>query len=70
MLKKKQPMESAIMHVHLKNEDCYKWLRFFKESENWQADQIADYQLRETKSIVQHAYEHSKAYGDCMTTPA
>jgi len=50
------------IHADLKNPDYAAWKQFLRDSESWTRDQIADYQLREIKRIVQHAFENSPSY--------
>ncbi|CUU01312.1 hypothetical protein JGI3_00494, partial [Candidatus Kryptobacter tengchongensis] len=50
------------IHKDLKNPYYVEWKEFLKRTENWTEEQILDYQLKEIKSIVQHAFKNTEGY--------
>jgi len=50
------------VHADLLNPEYVVWRRFLQEAEGWSREQINDYQLREVKRVVAHAYFNTKGY--------
>lgn len=55
-------MTSQSVHADLQKPVYLAWKRFLRESEDWNQEQIARYQLAETKRIVSHAYDATQGY--------
>jgi len=57
----------------LQNEQYCEWIKFLRESEDWNKEQIQEYQFRELKRIVRYAYENTngyrRLYNECGITP-
>ena len=55
-------MVREVLHADLRNKHYLEWLEFLKNSENWNIEQINNYQLAELKKIVVHAYQNTQGY--------
>ena len=55
-------MSSGVRHADLANRHYCEWVAFLCSSEGWSADQIADYQLRQIREMVRHAYLNTAGY--------
>jgi phenylacetate-CoA ligase len=53
---------SARMHSDLKNSEYVSWRRFLHESDAWNAQEIAEYQFKELRRILAHAYTNTSGY--------
>jgi phenylacetate-CoA ligase len=51
-----------IVHKDLRNHNYREWRQFLENSESWTPGEISEYQLKELKRIVRHAYENTRAY--------
>jgi phenylacetate-CoA ligase len=52
------------LHADLRNPAYCQWRDFLRNSDSWSYAQIEEYQVREVRRLVRHAYENAAGYRD------
>jgi phenylacetate-CoA ligase len=55
-------MVRAILHTDLRNKYYLDWIQFLENSENWNREQIEEYQFAQLKRIIKHGYQNTDGY--------
>ncbi|RMF68356.1 MAG: phenylacetate--CoA ligase family protein, partial [Calditrichaeota bacterium] len=55
-------MATQRLHADLQNKDYLRWRDFLRQADDWSSDEIAAYQLRELRRIIEHAYRNTAGY--------